>query len=114
ANYVGRALKPPKPIYDPEKVAAVILRCAEHPRAEVYVGSAGPIFGALRVLAPRVYERVARRAVLRDHFLDAPSAPTSGNVFQPVPFGTDVHGGWKTHSTSARLARTAVVAAAPA
>lgn len=57
ANYMGRALKALNPTYDPEQVAAAMVRCAENggPR-EVIVGLAGRLLALQYTLAPGLSE----------------------------------------------------------
>ena len=57
ANYMGRALKALTPTYDPEQVAAAMVRCAENggPR-EVIVGLAGRLLALQYTLAPGLSE----------------------------------------------------------
>src|SRR5918911_290574 len=64
ANYMRRFMKPLNPTYDPEQVAAAIVRCAERggPR-EVIVGTAGKLLALQYVLAPGLSERLFRREV---------------------------------------------------
>jgi hypothetical protein len=95
ANYTGRALKPPRPVYDPERVAESIVTAASRPRRERFVGGAGRAFHLLHLLAPGLYERAARLVTDYDHFQDVPAAPTSGAVLAPMAEGTEVRGGWR-------------------
>lgn len=98
ANFTGRAVKPLDPIYDPEMVAAAIVRSARRPRREVFVGNAGRRLALIRSLAPGYGERLTARAVERGHFEKRASPRSEGNLFAPTP-GTDVTGGWRTTGT---------------
>ena len=115
ANYTGRAVKPPRPIYDPEHVARSIVAAAYHPRREVFVGGAARAMNALHALAPTLYEQTARALTDFDHFQDRAAAPTPGAVLDPVPAGTGVRGGWRApresrrHPTRAVAIGTAIV-----
>jgi NAD(P)-dependent dehydrogenase (short-subunit alcohol dehydrogenase family) len=102
ANYTGRALKPPRPVYDPEDVAAAIVTAAGRPRRERFVGGAARAFHALHLLAPALYERVARLVTDHDHFQDMPAVPTPGTALTPMPEGTEVRGGWRTPGSQRR------------
>jgi NAD(P)-dependent dehydrogenase (short-subunit alcohol dehydrogenase family) len=108
ANYTGRALKPPRPVYDPESVAAAIVDAARRPRRERFVGGAARAMHALHLLAPALYERVARIMTDHDHFQDAPALPTPGAALTPMPEGTEVRGGWRTAPATRRRRRAAV------
>src|SRR5262249_781462 len=109
ANYTGRAVKPPRPVYDPDDVARAIVRAAYHPRREIFVGGAARAMSALHAMAPALYEQAARSLADFDHFQDREAGPTPGAVLAPVPSGTDIRGGWRAHSTT-RTAPTRAVA----
>lgn len=94
ANYTGRAVKPLRPVYEPERVAEAICACAERPEREIIVGHAGLVLGLMRALSPSLYERLAARQVETDHFQDVSSPPTDGNLFRPMPEHTGIRGGW--------------------
>lgn len=95
ANYTGRAIKPLSPVYDAEEVARAIVGCAEEPQREVVVGAAGSALVALHTLSPELGEWVMARQGEKDRFIDLPSPPTAGNLFEPMPQWTGVSGGWK-------------------
>jgi len=99
ANYIGRAPKPMKPVYAAEDVARAIVSCAEHPRAEVFVGKAGKQMQAIQRISPRLGERMMARMVDEKHFEEQGTAtPTAGNVFAPMMEWTSVSGGWLSPS----------------
>ena len=105
-------MKPINPIIDAQKVAAAIVSCAQRPRREVLVGSAGVALTALRRISPRLYEQVYARQVELDHFEQGREvAPTLGNVFAPVAEGTSIDGGWKERQPVGRVNAGAVGAA---
>jgi short-subunit dehydrogenase len=108
ANYTGRALKPPRPVYAPESVAAAIVDAARRPRRERFVGNSARAMHLLRLLAPALYERVARVMTDHDHFQSASALPTAGATLLPMPEGTDVRGGWRPAPATRRRRRAAV------
>ncbi len=55
------ALPPPR--YAPEVVAGTILRCAQHPVPEAYVGGAARMMTLFDLLAPRLHDLYARRVL---------------------------------------------------
>jgi short-subunit dehydrogenase len=63
ANYTGRVAHPAGPVLSPEKVARVVLECAEKPRPEVIVGNSVRTLALLHALLPR--PRRARRGSRR-------------------------------------------------
>ncbi len=114
ANYTGRAPKALNPVYDAEKVAKAIIRCAERPKREVIVGNAGRLLALQHALSLGLYENMAARQIDTDHFQDEPASPTSGNLFEPVPEGTGVSGGWKHAGGNVSARRMALAGAAAA
>jgi NAD(P)-dependent dehydrogenase (short-subunit alcohol dehydrogenase family) len=95
ANYTGRAVKAMTPVYPPEQVAAAIVRLAQRPKREVFVGNAGRMMAALRTIAPPLGEKMMARQVETDHFQDGQPAPrTDGNVFEPMADRHGARGGW--------------------
>ena len=114
-NYAGRPFKPLRPFYQPEMVADRIVGLLERPRPEVFAGDAAVLSTWLRTLSPRLFEKVYRAIVERDHFLPEPRPATPGNVFEPLADGTTVHGGWSERQPSmATASRVAGVATAAA
>jgi short-subunit dehydrogenase len=113
-NHTGRKVKPPSPVIDADRVARAIVRCARKPEREVTVGASTlSALGAWRA-APGLTERIAESAVEKDHFLDEHTEPTSGNVLEPVAFGTEVEGGWQSDGRGRVAAAALVVAGAGA
>ena len=95
ANYTGRAVRPPEPVYPPEKVARTVVRLLRHPAPEVYVGSSARLLGAFRHATPRGFDRVMRRTVEHGAFQRTERrGPTTGNLYEPMARGQAVHGGW--------------------
>ena len=54
----------PPPVYAPETVARAILRAAEHPLREVYVGGAARMIGALSQFAPGLVDKLFEKTVI--------------------------------------------------
>ena len=113
ANYTGRAAKALNPVYDAERVAQTMVRCAKRPRREVVVGNAGRMLALQHTLSLGLYERMAARLIDRDHFQDLPAPPNAGSLFDPMQEGTGVSGGWKTEGGTS-MRRMALVGAAVA
>ena len=94
ANYTGRVLKPLPPVYDPKRVADVMLRLVLRPRSRSSVGLSA-MLAKLAHIAPNL-SGAAAAAMIELYLRQADHSPmTDGNLFQPVPEGTSVHGGWK-------------------
>ncbi|WP_437967419.1 SDR family oxidoreductase [Sorangium sp. So ce260] len=108
-NYTGRTPRAMPPVYPPERVARAIVRLARTPRREVFVGSAARQLALLSLVAPGLAERLLARSVDRLHLQhDRTAYATNGNLFTPLPEGTDVSGGWKPRGKK-RLLRALVV-----
>jgi short-subunit dehydrogenase len=95
ANYTGRVLKPAPPVYDPHTVAEAMLRLALRPRRAVTIGMPARLARLAHALMPGITGWASAR--LLDLYLRrAAAAPiTDGNLFQPVPQGDTVRGGWQ-------------------
>ncbi|MFB6374242.1 MAG: SDR family oxidoreductase [Bradymonadaceae bacterium] len=94
-NYTGRAVKPLEPMYSADEVAEAITGLVEQPERETYVGYAGRAQGALRAVAPNIYEKRRARKVVSEHFQPSTTEPSDGNLFEPAPRWTSVSGGWR-------------------
>ena len=94
-NYTGRALKAMSPISNVDQVARAIIAQAERPGRVVVVGSTAGLLSRLSALAPALADRFVTRMIELQHWRTVPEPPTSGNLFAPVPEGTNVSGGWK-------------------
>lgn len=103
ANYTGRNAKAMPPVYDPSKVAKMIVRMAQHPKREVYVGNAGRLFNIQMKFLPAMAERAAATMVDREHLGDEPVPATTGNLYEPMPEPASAHGGWQNNGSSAML-----------
>jgi short-subunit dehydrogenase len=112
ANYTGRALKPPRPVYDPRDVARAIVDAARAPERERFVGGAARAMHLLHTVAPALYERAARFLTDHDHFRDVPTPPTPGAAFAPMAEGREVQGGWRAAGTTHRGRRRIALGAA--
>ncbi len=111
ANHTGRRPKALDPVNPPEKVAKTIVRAARRPVRERLAGRGAGQMIALQTVAPAVFERLIARKIDRDHFLDEPAAPTSGNLFAPAGDAAETTGGWREPGRgTARMAAAAVAA----
>lgn len=95
ANFTGRQPQPPGPAIDARRVAAAIVRCADRPRPEVFIGAPTRVGRLTARLAPGWGERSGARLVERRHFGPAPAPRTDGNVFAPLATGARIDGGWR-------------------
>jgi short-subunit dehydrogenase len=94
ANYTGKQLKPAPPVYDPLRVAIAVVKLADHPRSETMIGSLSVVMRLSYGLFPWITRSVAG-SVIKSYLNQADRiAKTDGNVFNEVPYGNAVHGGW--------------------
>ena len=59
------------------------------------MGNAGRLLALQHTLSLGLYEKMAARQIDKDHLQNEPDPPTEGNLFEPVPEGASVNGGWK-------------------
>jgi short-subunit dehydrogenase len=81
ANYTGRELKAPPPVFDPRKVADAVVELAHHPRDMMTVGWTAPAARMAHGLAPGLF--VSAMAGLIDRYLRKakPVPVTDGNLY---------------------------------
>lgn len=96
ANYTGRALSAPPPVYDARRVAETILDLARHPRDSAVVGSVVHLVRLGHALAPAWLARSMAR-FMESYFQRAPQAPVSeGNLFRPPAVAGGIDGGLRS------------------
>lgn len=109
-NYSGSVLRPAPPIYDPQKVARAMVSLAMFPKHRMTVGGAASLLRLIHFLVPGLSSKVTAR-VIEAYLKKAESTDvTSGNLFQPVKFGSSIHGGWnKPTGPGNKRVKTALV-----
>jgi NAD(P)-dependent dehydrogenase (short-subunit alcohol dehydrogenase family) len=112
ANHHGRATRAIPPVSGPDRVARQIVRCLEHPRKEVRIGTIGRLMAKGEVIAPPLYDRVVGPAFRFLGFSDEEQLAHDGNVFEPSREWKQIEGGWRNRA--ARRAALGVAAAATA
>ncbi|ONM48415.1 SDR family oxidoreductase [Nocardia donostiensis] len=105
ANYVGRKITSPPPVLDPWRVAAAIVRRADHPKPTTMVGTSAVMARLMHAVSPTLTRRTMER-FLSAYFDRAERVPTSdGNLFQPSPDAAVVEGNlrspWKRAAAGA-------------
>ncbi|PZR28812.1 MAG: short chain dehydrogenase [Citrobacter freundii] len=112
ANYTGKALKPVPPVYAPQRVAQAVIDLIDRPRPSKTVGLTASLLRLSSLLFPRI-SRAATVGVIRRYLERADDIEhTSGNVLQPVAFGTSAEGGWQKNNHSRKKTGLLVAAAA--
>ncbi len=114
ANYTGRTIKPPPPVYDPQRVAEVMVDLARRPRRAVAVGLPAQLAPLAHALAPRLIARIAALGMDAGLHQATKTQTTAGNLFEPVQVGTGVHGGWDGQNRPLRIAGIAAAGIAAA
>ncbi|HEY0066181.1 MAG TPA: SDR family oxidoreductase [Flavisolibacter sp.] len=98
ANFTGKQLSPSPPLYDPRKVASAVVRLISRPRSKTTLG-AFPVFLRMASLVFPVLSRSITASLIKNYLKGAaPTVHTSGNVLQPVDYGTGIDGGWRNVS----------------
>ncbi len=109
ANYTGRYLKPAPPVYDPQKVAEAAIQLALSPRDTLAVGAMSPFLKTAHGLFPAL-SRTATALSIEGYLKVAQPLPhTPGNIFEPVEFGTGIHGGWNSPADAAKRRTTGML-----
>ncbi|OAP39147.1 short-chain dehydrogenase [Sinorhizobium glycinis] len=109
ANYTGRRLSVPPPVYDARRAARAIVRLAQHPRSSVTVGAVADLARLAHFLAPNTTSRLLAR-LTSSYLRRAPRAERSnGNLFRAPENPGGIEGGWRSER---RVPIAAVAAAA--
>jgi NAD(P)-dependent dehydrogenase (short-subunit alcohol dehydrogenase family) len=98
ANYSGRAAGPKGFLASPEKIARVVVRCAERPRPEVVVGNSVRTLRFLHALLPRLVERSVARAIEKGFLREELEESTPGNLFAPTGKWSGADGGFNAEA----------------
>jgi short-subunit dehydrogenase len=92
ANYTGQEVIPPKPLYDPQRVVDAVIDAIENDKDDVMVGGRSKMLEFLHRMVPGVMEKISAVNTMSAGADAPPQPPTEGNVFKPVPFGTEMRG----------------------
>ena len=109
ANYTDRPVRPSIPFMPPEKIARVIVRCAERPRPEVIVGNSVRTLRLSHALFPTLTEFSVARGIESGILGAGPNTPNPGNLFDPQPGWTGADAG--LNAQTARRAKEGTRAA---
>jgi short-subunit dehydrogenase len=90
ANYTGREVQAMPPVVAVERAARAVVRCAERPRRNIYVGMTARLTVLQATVLPGLTERLLARYVHKNHFADRPAVATTGNLYDGLgPDPTD-------------------------
>src|SRR3954452_10966904 len=95
ANFSHHKVRAAPPLYAPEKVAETVVGLVSHPRAEVVVGGFGQLASFLKPIPGPLGTRLTGRALNYGFLADEPARPSTGILFDPIPDGLGVTGGWR-------------------
>lgn len=109
ANYTGRYLKPSPPVYDPQQVAEAVAQLVRSPKDAVTVGFMATVLKTAHRLFPALSRNATAAAIEGYIKVAAPLPDTAGNVFEPVPYGTGIHGGWNSPADAERRKKTGML-----
>jgi NAD(P)-dependent dehydrogenase (short-subunit alcohol dehydrogenase family) len=98
ANYSGRAAGPKGFLASPEKIAHVVVRCAERPRPEVVVGNSVRTLRFTHALLPRLVERSVTRTIEKGFLREESEEYTPGNIFAPTGKWSSTDGGFNAEA----------------
>lgn len=94
ANYIGKELKPPKPLLSPEKMAKAIVLLAKRPRPFIHIGTMDRL-GRLSHFISRELTGLFLDTIFEAYFKRAKEVPKKdGNLFNPDYDRTSISGGY--------------------
>ncbi len=100
ANYTGKRIKAPRPVYPVETVGEAMKRAVSDPRPEIYAGGAGRLANLSMKLMPGITERMMTVMVSEQEIPGTSTPSTSGNLFEPADDEPRVNGGWRKPGAS--------------
>ena len=93
-NFTGTVLKPAPTVYDPQKVAKVMVSLAQRPRRSTTIGSVATLLRLAHFITPTLTVAITAK-VMETYFKQAePISSGTGNLFYSNDPHTLVHGGW--------------------
>ena len=93
-NFTGTVLKPAPPVYDPNKVAKVMVSLAQSPRRSTTIGTVATLLRLSHFITPTLTVAITAK-VMEAYFKQAePVSTSTGNLFYSNDPNTDTHGGW--------------------
>lgn len=95
ANYTGKEVHALEPVYDPAYVARRIVKLAEHPRRQSFVGPAGVLMALQNAHSPKMYEKQVGKYTEADLLSAEPVETTAGNLYEPILDNRGIRGGWR-------------------
>lgn len=109
ANFTGRVLRPAPPVYNPQRIAKAMAKLVTKPKDSLAISSASTFLRLAHAVFPTLTRNITAN-VIELYLRNADTTVfTTGNVLEPVEFGTSIHGGWGMQpKTKATLLAAAV------
>jgi short-subunit dehydrogenase len=96
-SYMDEKPTLPPPVYHPQEVARVILRCAEHPVRDVVVGGGGlRLLTAMGQVAPRLTDKYMKGTMFDQQRSPDDVGPRDGSLYAPGTDGNEL-GSYEGH-----------------
>lgn len=94
ANFTGKVLRPAPPVYNPQRIAEAMVKLVAKPKNTLAISSASTFLRLAHAVFPGLSRRITAN-VIELYLRKADSTSyTTGNVLEPVEYGTSIHGGW--------------------
>ena len=101
---LGVKPRPSPPVYEPVLVSEAILRAAEHPMREVYVGGAGKSMEWLHRLSPTLTDRLLSRFGYRPQMTNLPKTDRApSNLYDHIEGYDQIQGSFSKEARSVSL-----------
>lgn len=111
ANFTGKVLRPAPPVYNPQVVAKAMAKLVVAPKASANITGLTHLLRIAHSLFPKL-SRTATANFIELYLRKADETVfTTGNVLEPVEYGTSIHGGWGLQPKTKALLTGAAVAA---
>ena len=104
-NHMDAATQIPPPVYAPETVAHTILRCAEQPERDVFVGAGGKSLSVLGHAVPSLTDKIMETLFVDFQRKDEPPRPDTGErtSLDSAAGSLDDRGGYEGHVAESSL-----------
>jgi hypothetical protein len=96
-NYMDREPKNPPPVYAPDIVARVILRCATNPKRDVFVGAGGKLISAQGYYAPRLSDKYMEKVIIPQQKSKEPPSGRDHRGLYEASGQLEERGGYEGH-----------------
>ncbi|MBA2378558.1 MAG: SDR family oxidoreductase [Blastocatellia bacterium] len=102
-SYLGVDPINPPPVYSPETAASVILRCAEHPVRDAFVGAGGKMISLLGKIAPRSTDLIMENTMIEMQKSDESNDRELESLYESNDSSLTERGGYPGHVAESSL-----------